>query len=280
MVWLALRDRWLARLVMLFTLFIVALQAVGWAYFYLDQPWTMQAVSMLQGLLQYLLILWVVSQACRPLLDAVRTGAMELVLVTPVTPQQIVRAHWRALLRVFLIPVTVLFLLQLAAGLAASTGVRAGVIMMSAPAAFGIVQRLAVYLGSAISGLMGLAALAWFGMWMGLTTRKPTIAILKTICFCSILPGIVLGFAQVAIMIPISLSGAPLWLMSLVYPALHVAKDIVFIAWARMKLLKDFRPAVWRDARFPAAYVVPATTSSIPAPPFVKDLGTTRTEVS
>jgi hypothetical protein len=39
-------------------------------------------------------------------------------------------------------------------------------------------------------------ALAWFGMWMGMTSRSASLATLKTIAFVQVIPGLVFYFCS------------------------------------------------------------------------------------
>src|SRR5207237_1521861 len=60
------------------------------------------------GLLTLVLYLWAASQACRFLVEVRRSGLLELLLATPVTGKQIVGGQWRALMRMFGLPVLLL----------------------------------------------------------------------------------------------------------------------------------------------------------------------------
>ena len=104
-----------------------------------------------------------------------------------------------------------------------------------------------------------LAALAWFGMWMGLTSRNSSVATLKTIAFVQVIPWFVMTFAS-ALLVPLlllpMLSGrtggggfsiASYKLLSSVLPALFsLGKDAGFILWSRNKLYTDFRDRATR----------------------------------
>jgi hypothetical protein len=64
------------------------------------------------GLLTLVLYLWAASQASRFLVEARRNGLMELMLVSPLSERQIVAGQWRALLRMFGLPVLLLLGVQ------------------------------------------------------------------------------------------------------------------------------------------------------------------------
>jgi ABC-type transport system involved in multi-copper enzyme maturation permease subunit len=149
--------------------------------------------------------LWLALQACRFWTDARASGAMELLLVTPLQPRQIIRGQWRALCRAF-IPI-VLVLALITAGVAYAQVLdtlkvnRAS--MLSSAATLGsslseadIDRMLAdsrsqmlVSMGfNVILQLSSFWAVAWMGMWMGMTTRRIQVAVGKTLIFADFLP--------------------------------------------------------------------------------------------
>ena len=111
--WLACREHWQS--LGLWTITILA--GVGFALltgFPLPQGAWM-AWSYIGGLGTLVLYLLVASQACRFLVEARRSGLTELLLVAPLEEKQIVRGQWRALLRMFGLPILLLLGLNLAA---------------------------------------------------------------------------------------------------------------------------------------------------------------------
>ena len=122
-----------------------------------------------------------------------------------------------------------------------------------------------------IAALANLAALSWFGMWMGMTSKNSNLAALKTILFVQIIPWFVVSFAS-ALALPLLLlpslmkgaSTAPAQMMvwyplitSAVTTALCLSKDIAFVVWARRQLHSKFRERV----------VEPVTTPRMAPPP-------------
>ncbi|HWX18591.1 MAG TPA: ABC transporter permease subunit [Candidatus Binatia bacterium] len=113
--WLACRERWQS-----LGLWAVAiLIAGGFVTGLLLRPhqgvWIFW--NYVGGLFVLILYLWAASQACRFLVEARRSGLLELLLVAPVTEKEIVGGQWRALVRMFGLPV----LLLLSAHVAAAT---------------------------------------------------------------------------------------------------------------------------------------------------------------
>jgi ABC-type transport system involved in multi-copper enzyme maturation permease subunit len=108
--WLACRERWQAA-----TLWAVTLLAVGGVAALLvfeEETGAWIAWNYLGGFLTLLLYLGIASQAGRLLVDGRRSGLLELLLSTPLTAPQIVRGQWRALLRLFGLPVALCLALQ------------------------------------------------------------------------------------------------------------------------------------------------------------------------
>lgn len=114
----------------------------------------------------------------------------------------------------------------------------------------------AASLGGTLTLLANFAALAWFGMWMGLTSKSTNLATLKTILFVQIIPWFVIYFASMMIfvlfLIPQFMSKvaakAPqvmtLWyplIFGIVTTVLSLAKDAWLGLWARKKLHSEFR---------------------------------------
>jgi hypothetical protein len=275
MLWLSLRDRWLPRLVWTLTVIVLLIRASSLAFSFVVYSADasvlspvlqafLQLTTALEWLLRLALYLWIASQASRFFVDAIRNGALELLLVTPVNPWQIVRAQWAALWRTFWFPVICVVLLQLAGTAATvlqmksypvtSTVTMGGKTTTTRSAGFdlSVYQVTSVSVG-VLTFVAGLAAAAWFGMWMGLTNRKASVALLKTICYVFVLPWIGLMFARVFIMfalIPAGIAGSPTVMLvvpMLIVGVLNLGKDCFFIWWAHLSLRVHFREKVTGD---------------------------------
>jgi hypothetical protein len=245
--WLALRDHWLPRLIMALTL--IAVLFLSWnIYANMGSQYPLKNVSSVVYLLMWGLTLWIAIQASRLCLESARSGAMELILVTPLPPEQFVRSQWGALLRTYCIPAVLLL------GLLVWEGVDPILQMTKGKGAFSgnsemVKIQLVQLSGSSMNFLFRLGALAWFGMWMGLTNRKITIAVLKTILFICVLPWVVGIFVQIGCVMTCAFatggrSGIPMWLAFIPPMLLEFAKNIFFIAWSRRRLLTRFRQTV------------------------------------
>jgi len=111
--WLACRERWQS-----LTLWVLALLALGGFLYVLhgktpQEGWIVW--NWIGKLFIWILYLWAASQACRFLVEARRCGLLELLLATPLNERQIVAGQWRALLRLFALPVLLLLSVHIAA---------------------------------------------------------------------------------------------------------------------------------------------------------------------
>ncbi|HKS36668.1 MAG TPA: hypothetical protein VJW76_05735 [Verrucomicrobiae bacterium] len=109
--WLACRERWQAVLLWFATVVLVG----GFvAIFATDEQWMLWfAWSYLAGALVLVLYLGIASQAARFFVEARRNGLIELVLATPLPASRIVQGQWRALLRMFGLPLALCLAVQL-----------------------------------------------------------------------------------------------------------------------------------------------------------------------
>jgi hypothetical protein len=105
-----------------------------------------------------------------------------------------------------------------------------------------------------VSGMLnfitGLFALGWVGMWMGLTTKKPNIAVIKTFVFVQVIPWFVLTILQIFTSFSFARFGISSFMVStVIMTLLWVSKDIAFIIWARRKLYSQLRDVAASDKR-------------------------------
>jgi MFS family permease len=293
--WLSCRERWQSTGMWAVSLIMAGMLAAFLVWKEHDNVWS--AWSQLLWLFVALMYLWMASQASRFYVEARRSGLLELLLVAPLSVKQVVQGHWRALVRMFGAPVTLLLLVQFAVGcLAFPTTWGAGV-----PPQSGHAAALIMPAASTLSTLASLAALAWFGMWMGMTSRNASLATLKTVLFVKVIPFLVIYFVTayamfLLVIMPQALrtnkasgaavtttitnasgatttvtSSVPLSAMTPLYmalvmtclpAALNVALDLGFIALARRKLHSTFRQKAART-------LVPASPPAS-APPVIQ----------
>jgi len=111
--WLTCRERWQA--VVLWLLCGVTAVTVVVAFFVTDHFAVWMGWSFVGGLVTLVLYVVIASQASRFFIYAKRSGLLELLLATPLSAAQIVHGQWRALLRMFAVPIMLYLTAQLLA---------------------------------------------------------------------------------------------------------------------------------------------------------------------
>jgi hypothetical protein len=286
--WLASRERWQAVAIwvitMLVVVFFLGALGVSLAWNLPFEVWIMW--GFVGGALTLMYYLGMASQAGRFFVDARRNGLIELLLAAPLGGKEIVQGQWRALLRLFAVPV-VLFLSVQLAGTALSQHTSSRLMV----AGLGSVPNLAFTIATAVAISIVTAAnlitLCWFGMWMGMTSKSANLATLKTLIFVQVIPwfvisfasGLIVGLFMMSAMMPaLKKTGTPntaslmAWfpLVSVLLTcALSLAKDFFLWAMARRKLYANFRDMAVR-AVVPIQFAVPPppATAAV-APPVI-----------
>jgi ABC-type transport system involved in multi-copper enzyme maturation permease subunit len=238
--WLAGRDRasgWFAlkSLMWLFPLWAIFLVASFFVRNRAEIPFTIAMFSA-YGLHLVVKVL-IATEASRRMNQDRQSGALELLLATPISVEAILSGQKRALLQHFLQPMAVLVVVNLA--LCAAVMVDSGPLHMGAPDR-GIF--LEIFIGGIVMLIADFHALGWVGMWQGLTKTKHHRAVLGTL-------GRVLGGCWLAT-----------FLVFFIGPHFHSWGDVVitFGMWfvlggvvdvvagqsARLKLRAEFRQIV------------------------------------
>ena len=276
-VWLASRERWqtiavwLIAIPTLVSLILILPQRAGWFW----MLWSAGA-----GLLTLILYGAIASQAAQLFVDTRRTGLLELLLATPLTSREIVQGQWLACVRRFALPLLIFLAAQAigsfmvqqetaktlatipppagtnAAVVTNTTMVRTtpgGTTVTVGTNTLGLHRWVAVTVcaAGALAAAANFAALTWFGMWMGLTSKKSSTATLLTIIFVQIVPWLAASFAA-GILVPLvfirSLAAGQTQMMvwyplltAAISTLLYLGKDLAFCLWSRKKLYADFR---------------------------------------
>lgn len=241
-VWLASRDRWAARFIRV----LVALAAGLMIIFYLRLN-NNQFVGMgqfIHGLLIFALFIWVAAQSCRFFVEARHNGALELMLCTPLAPADVVSGAWLALRQMFLVPAVLLLLMEgglLYCQMEMWKGMTAGgTTVGNFPNDWYLSQTIGSLI-SALESILLLFALAWFGMWMGMTTKRANVAVVKTLVFVLVLPTLAFFILQIFSSFLFIRGGYSFWMQQMFSNGLEVVRDIFFIAWPAWKLRTTFR---------------------------------------
>src|SRR5581483_214936 len=197
------------------------------------------------------LTLWLALQVSRFYLEGRKTGFLELLLVTPVGPSDIIRGHWLGLRRLFLLPVALSLTIQLTTALVQAFAIdRQSGFSALGGMDFRTIQLVASLLGAA-SWLVGLAAVAAFSMWMAVTSQKIMTAVLKTYVFVKIIPYIVayIGMALISFgLLAMMGSGSGVMWYYMFLPSLLISViEIGILVVSQRRMRSHFRKFVCMD---------------------------------
>ena len=277
--WLAARSAWVSKAAVVVFLIVGALYAEI-VYEGRDPDLALNVGSGALFLMGMVYSIWLASQASRFFVDATRSGILELVLATPLPARDIVRGQLWALARMFVWPAIMVFCGQAAVGVGQLMRTLKTVSGTGAGAQFShdfFLHQL-ISIGSGLARFVtGSLAVAWFGMWMGVITRKPNMAVLKTLLFVQVLPWIVLMFVMLALSLSVAFAGArmtgfQIWVPPLITGVLGVAVDVGFILVSRRKLMGNLRETVARAGGLAVFRTdVPTPPPPMPVPPQLPD---------
>jgi ABC-type transport system involved in multi-copper enzyme maturation permease subunit len=224
--WLASRNQLKTRL--LWGAVAVALLAwLGWRWQTGPGSETWNSTFFIALFLQAPLKWLVASEASQRWTQEQQTGALELLLTTPLPVSEILRGHWLSLGRLFGVPALAILLVEILTLVVsgAFSGPRSEMGVMT--------------LVGAVVFLWDLYALAWVGLWLGLSSRKPNQAFVGTGVRILVVPWIVFVFALFFTGIQGPLTLPVLWLV------VCGLCNLVFQRWARQnlrELLRDLAP--------------------------------------
>ena len=277
-VWLVCRERWQSSgiwaLATVFASLLILVVFMGGGV----EVW--MGGSFFASLGTYGLYIWAAAWGPRFLVEARHSGLLELMLASPLEVNRIINGQWHGFLRMFGAPVIVLLLVCAVVGGFAQQGTFGG---MAGPQTLPTWVMVAVGAAASLLTTAGnLAALIWFGIWAGLTSRNTNMAALKTLVLVQVAPVFVLGLASglvtVLVMFPAMMAGAGgpsanvLEVVAvLLFPVLlAVAKNFLFISWSRRNLYRTFRERASRSTRNVAA--IPALIRTPGTPPVIAAL--------
>jgi hypothetical protein len=215
--------------------------AWAWGFAKWNREWLNSATYIITGLvLNGLFKAWFAAEAGRQLAEDRKQGALELLLATPLTIRDILYGHFLALRRQFLgsllFVLGVLFALMLASlSDLGSEGTEGRAICVT------------FWGGGMVMLVLDLVALYWLGLWQGLTARNPNRVVTGCLARIVALPVATWG----ALMLLISLTSRPyepgsgwtVYMSMALWFGLGLLADLWFGAWARYKLLSEFRHA-------------------------------------
>ena len=180
--WLAGRQRMKAISVWFSLLIALVIWMCGWIEFRSD--WANNFIYVTTAvILHTVLKSWLAGAAARQLAEDRRTGALELLLSTPLSVDEILNGQRLALRRQFGGPVTAVLMVDAILFVAGLSGLNSGD------------QRLwsLVWAAGMAIFVVDLWALGWVSMWFGLTSRRVNQASSSAVFFVMVLPWVLFG---------------------------------------------------------------------------------------
>jgi len=228
----------------------LAVAALGWFVcgklaqnqFLFDEPTDFLCAAAVH----FVLKVWVASEASRCFIEDRRSGALELLLTTPLSAGQIVRGQRRALWRQFAAPVAAVLLVDFL------------FMYMALRHETDPDNRLADVLFYPVAGaflVTDIFAISWLSMKLGLTGRKPIRVIMLSFWWAVLLPALVsLGLIIVWLIRTGDISPSA---VALIWAIPSLLADLIIFATAKLNMLERLRQgtlepsATFRPAGFP-----------------------------
>ena len=223
--WLALRGESSPKTVMGFVLSIFAIWGIGaWQYgrFMFDSEVLTPTVVIVNSFLK----IWVIGEASRRFVEDRQNNALELILSTPLQAREIVRGQWRALVKLFAVPVLATMVWEMY--LLNNVYVRNQ-------------RQDSLGIGTAFFLPLDCLALGWFGMWLA-TKLKGRIRVMLTGLIVVIAIPLLADVIAQQLADAVFQSGAIEFRTTrrAVMGFANVVFDVALVAYAIAKLIKDF----------------------------------------
>ena len=244
--WLAAREQFKPALVWVMLVILAVLWLLAWRKW--DRDWAHQACYVFTAITLHSIIkIWLTTEACRRIALDRQSGALELLLSTPLRVPQILRGQEMALWRQFGWPSVAILLLDFVFLLLHRSDSDWVILCLIGMSVF----------------VADLVTLAWVGMWLGVSSRQYNRAAGSAGVRVLVLPWLAYGLLN---MFVVTLNWATnsseqFWTDSkfqmFLWFALSLVNNLGFGLAARQRLLMDFRamaaqrytgggPSVWR----------------------------------
>jgi hypothetical protein len=173
---------------------------------------------------------WIAAEAGRQFSEDRKSSALELTLSTPIQVKEILEGQFLGLLRQFGLPVAAILLFDLI-GMVLGARMRMGA---DTDAVLMWVAMMIIFVVDAVT-------IATFGMWLGLTARRSSRAIVQTLFYVLCLPWLIL-FGMLTYMMLVRFSGLESMAFFVgTYFVISLAVDFILFLKASGNLTTRFR---------------------------------------
>jgi len=251
--WLTSRDRTKPVWVWL----MLILGGLLWLWGLVDNPrdWRSEPAYLMTALAAHsILKIWIASEASRQFAFDRKSGALELLLSTPIKVREIVGGQLSSLQRQFLFPCLVVLLVD----------------FLFLRAEWSQEEWIVVWLAGMAVFVADMVTLSWVGMWKGLSTANTSRASAFGVLVILVLPWLVFAGIMTFLALAEAFSGAGFGfgfqITVFLWFAISMGFDIVFGLMARRGLLRNFRSVAARSSgkrpRTTAPSAVPKAASA------------------
>ncbi|MBI1177976.1 ABC transporter permease subunit [bacterium] len=204
--------------------------------------------TIIYALLYFVTLIWLAVQSTRHTSHARQQGELELLLATPISVRRIVTGYWHGLIRIFGPSVLVIVGLAFLAMIQQAIQMQTMLANSNQPNSNVFVVQTAIHWCFGSIGIFTTtSAVAWVGLWLGLTSEKQAVAAAKAFALVVVVPALFHTLIQMfGVFTNFLFRGGGtnlLWLSTAVDGSIPLAIDVGFIFWARRNLLAHFREA-------------------------------------
>lgn len=206
-----------------------------WLYFKVGRDLLDPAIYVTTAILLHTVLkFWVASESCRPLSEDRRSGALELLLSTPLSVVEILQGQMLSLKRQFALGAALILLADLVMFL---SGMRDRFVDTTN-------GWLMLFLAGVLMFVADLYTLSWVGMWLGLTAKSANRAARGAVLRILVLPWLIfILFVTFLLFSDASSSGTENMLLGGWF-AIGMITNLYFFIWAKSQLIERFRLVV------------------------------------
>ena len=238
--WLTARDRFKPYYVLWFLAGCAGFWIFLWAYNG-DDMLEQEAFFACAIILHTAMKVWMATEAGRQFSEDRRSSALELTLSTPLQVREILEGQFLGLLRQFGLPVGAILLFDI-------IGMVLGARMRMGPDS----DAVLMWVATMIIFVVDVVTIATFGMWLGLSARRSSRAIVQTLFYVLCLPWLIL-FGMLTYMMLVRFSGVESMAFFVgAYFVVSLAVDFVLFLRASGNLTSRFREVVTQQFDAPA----------------------------